>query len=145
MADGLTDKPSSKSQTRGCGSAALLLVIVISAWIYFGYRQSNYLLPPAGTDTFGDLAFAPPPTRKLSVIEDGGARYIVWIGRTRTVMVASGPPVYVFDLAGNPVDRSIDVGDCGDDRLRRYFSQAMEAPEVTFKDALGLLSVKELD
>jgi hypothetical protein len=135
-------KPPRQSPFRGCGWTALLLVTVLSVWLYFGIRQSKYLLPSESVDTLGRLASAPPPTRKLSMIEDQGSRYFVWIGRTRTVMMASGPPVYVFDASGNLVGRTIDIGDSGDDRLRRYFHLALAAREVAFKDALNLVNPK---
>ena len=143
MEDGLPEDPSRQSWIRECGWAAVLLFSVVSIWIGLGYRQSKYLLPPEGTDTLGSLALASPPTRAISVIEDQGTRYVVWIGRTRTVMVASGPPVYVVDAAtGKLVGRSIDIGDSGDDRLRRYFFLALHGREVTFKDALSVAGSK---
>ena len=125
--------------TRGCAWATFLALIVFFVWLYLGYRQSKYLLPPEETATLAALASAPPPTRKLALIEDKGARYFVWIGRTRTVLLASGPPVYVFDAAGRLVARSIDIGDSSDQHVRRYFGLALNGRELTFADALKMI------
>ena len=116
-----------------------MLVSAVSVWLVLGYRESKYLLPPGGVDTLAGLASTPPPTARLSLIEDQGARYVVWIGRTGKVLLASGPPVYVFDASGNLVGRSADIGDSGDDRLRRLFELGLRGREVSFEEALSVL------
>jgi hypothetical protein len=111
----------------------------VSVWFVLGYRESKYLLPPGGVDTLAGLASIPPPTRRLSITEDQGARYFVWIGRTGKVLLASGPPVYVFDASGRLVGRSADIGDSGDYRLRRLFELGLRGREVSFEEALNLV------
>jgi hypothetical protein len=74
------------------------------------------------------------------MIDDQGARYFVWIGKARKVLLASGPPVYVFDGSGKLVGRTIDVGDSANRQMRRYFQMGLEGREVSFPDALKLVS-----
>ena len=109
-------------------------------WLCVGYREAKYLVPAEGVDTLGGLAATPPPTSKLSLIDDQGARYFVWIGKARKVLLASGPPVYVFDPSGKLVGRSIDIGDSADRQMLRYFRMSLEGREVSFSDALKLVS-----
>ena len=97
-------------------------------------------MPAEGVDTLGGLAATSPPTSKLSIIDNQGARYFVWIGKARKVLLASGPPVYVFDASGKLVGRSTDVGDSADRQMQRYFQMGLEGREVSFTDALKLVS-----
>jgi len=120
-----------------CGLVALLNLIVISVYFYLGFRHEKSLLPAPGTDTLAGLASAPPPTDRLAVIDVNGERYFVWIGITNEVLLASGPPVYVFDGSGKLVGESSNIGDSPDLVLRSFTHRAYNVPGVSFKDALG--------
>ena len=115
------EKSSRQSQRRGCVWTGLAVGIGVSAWLCVGYREAKYLVPAEGVDTLGSLAATPPPTSKLSIIDNQGARYFVWIGKARKVLLASGPPVYVFDASGKLVGRSIDIGDSADRQMHALF------------------------
>jgi hypothetical protein len=134
------EKSSRPSQRRGCVWTGLAVGVGVSAWLCVGYREAKYLVPPDGVNTLSSLAATPPPTSKLSIIDDQGARYFVWIGKARKVLLASGPPVYVFDASGKLVGRSIDIGDSADRQMQRYFQMGLEGREVSFTDALKLAS-----
>ncbi len=134
------ERSSRQSQRRGCVWTGLAVGIGVSVWLCVGYQEAKYLVPAEGVDTLGGLAASPPPTHKLSVIDNQGARYFVWIGKARKVLLASGPPVYVFNASGKLVGWSTDIGDSADRQMRRYFQMGIEGREISFTDALKLVS-----
>jgi hypothetical protein len=121
-------------------SVALLLSFIALMWVYSRYRESRYreVLPPEGTETLASLAKAAPPTDQLSVIEDQGKQYFVWIGRTDGIPGTSGPPVHVFDDTGKLIDRNKDIGDASSGTSRRYFALGREGRAITYRDAIAL-------
>jgi hypothetical protein len=136
MASATAPTPRPSSRLRECLGPALTVGAMLAIWLYLGYRESRRLLPPHGTDTLVKLAAAVRPTSKLAIVDDGGKRYFVWIGKLNVVTVSSGPPVYVFDASGKLIDHCDDDGETGNVRAQRFSRLGWEGPEISFEDAI---------
>ncbi len=92
--------------------------------------------PDEGTTTIDQLVAHLPKTRKFAAVSKGGKVYVVWIGKVRGAM-ESGPPVYVFDSAGNLVDAVGDAGDSHNAFVGELYGEAFRSPAMTPSEAVA--------
>jgi len=102
-----------------------------------GFLDFRRYQPHRGTTTLDQLVASLPETLKFTLVEQGGRSYVVWIGRSRGVIV-SGPPVYVFDSFGTLVDYVGDSGESDNKLVLGLYVTAIQAPGITAEEAVTL-------
>jgi hypothetical protein len=117
------------------GEYASCAVVVVWLLLIVGFLDFKRYQPPKGTTTIDQLVAELPETFKLAIVKNGVRSSVVWIGRPRG-MIASGPPVWVFDETGNLVDRVYDVGEVHNTFVHGLYRRAFEAPAISPQEAL---------
>ncbi len=110
-----------------------LLIVLLAAVGILNFRRYQ---PAQGVSTIDQLVARLPETLKFAVVEQGSRTYVVWVGRPRGV-IASGPPVYVFDRAGTLVDRVYDTGESDNSFVKELHVRAFHAPAITPREAVN--------
>jgi hypothetical protein len=106
----------------------------LTGFLSFGTYQ-----PPRGLKTLDQLAAHLPETLKFAVVTSDDRSFVVWIGRSRGVIV-SGPPVYVFDQAGTLVDHVGDAGDSNNAFVGKLYGEAFQAAAISTDEAVAYCS-----
>lgn len=118
----------------GYAVTVIVLVWFLNVVGFLGFRRYQ---PPRGTAALEQLVASLPETLKFALVEQGGRSYIVWIGRSRGVIV-SGPPVYVFDSFGTLVDFVGDSGESDNKLVLGLYAAAIQAPGIAAQEAVTL-------
>lgn len=115
----------------------ILIVAVLYAvgWV----RAIQRVQIPTGTLTVENFAASMPAPQRLAIVPVDGRDWLVWIGPLPRIWgtvdpLASGPPCYLFDDAGQLRDWTTDIGD--DHHLDQYVVPAWKAEPITVEQAI---------
>jgi hypothetical protein len=90
---------------------AIIFCALVAAWIWTENRNAELLYPPSGATNI--LTFLEVRTNyvHLGRFTNGGDAYFEVVGEMSRSLLASGPPIYIFDGSGALVDWSGNSGD----------------------------------
>lgn len=111
-----------------------LILFGIIGWGFVASEEKRRLRPPPGVTTLAKFASVMPQPTHLSIVEDGGSEYVIWIGGLAHWSLPSGPACYVFDRSGNLVEWNTETGD--GQPTTRFLRRAWDAKQYTIEEAI---------